>query len=134
MNNKDKEQEVLMNLILQEEKGSLFEMTNLTPKRTGLSVDIWSDHDGVEGNYQHNEPRVKIGKRGQYEVEVTIEEQPQILSKTPNIKQSEYAKINKAIKYASRNYDLFLKHFNDTTYEFDDDDLKDALRERGDYK
>lgn len=42
--------------------------------------------------------------------------------------------IKEAIKYIGRNYDLFLKNFNDADDSFDDDDLKTELSKRGDYK
>lgn len=43
-------------------------------------------------------------------------------------------KIKEAIKYVGRNYDLFLKHYNDKTNTFRDIDLFMALADRGDYK
>jgi hypothetical protein len=42
--------------------------------------------------------------------------------------------IQEAMKYVGRNYDLFLKHWNDTDYSYDEDDLKNDLRKRGEYK
>lgn len=42
--------------------------------------------------------------------------------------------IEEGIDYVSRNYDLFLKHFMDTDFSFDDEALFDALRERGEYR
>lgn len=42
--------------------------------------------------------------------------------------------IKEAIKYIGRNYDLFLKNFNDADDSFDDDDLKTELSKQGDYK
>lgn len=111
----------------------LFEMANLTPKRTGLNVTIWSDHEGVLGKYQHDGPRIKIGKRGQFSVSVSIEKHPKIYSQSKGIKQSEMADIEEAIDYVGRNYDLFLKHFNDTDDSYDDDDLKRDLADRGEY-
>lgn len=111
----------------------LTEMANLSPKRTGLSVQIWSDGNGKSRNKKDTLPRVKIGTND-YSVSVSIEQNPKILAKTNNIKQNEMNKINSAMKYVGRNYDLFLKHYNDTTGEFDDQDLFDALIERGDFK
>ena len=112
----------------------LFEMSNLIPKNTGLSVDIWSDHKGVLDKYKHNEPRVKIGKRGQFMISVSIEPKPKILVKSKGITKSQLKSCQGAIEYVGKNYALFLKHFNDTDDSFSDDDLKDALRERGYYK
>ena len=112
----------------------LFEMSNLIPKNTGLSVDIWSDHKGVLGKYKHKEPRVKMGKRGQFMISVSIESKPKILVKSKGITESQLKSCQSAIEYVGKNYDLFLKHFNDTDDSFSDDDLKDALKERGYYK
>ena len=109
------------------------EMANLSPKRTGLSVTIWSDNDGKSRNLQHNDPRVKVGKEN-YWVSITIEPDPTIKAQSPNIKKSEMKQIMRGIEYVSRNYDLFLKHFNSTNEEFDDQDLMDELRKRGEYK
>ena len=112
----------------------LFEMSNLITKNTGLSVDIWSDHKGVLGKYKHKEPRVKMGKRGQFMISVSIESKPKILVKSKGITESQLKSCQSAIEYVGKNYDLFLKHFNDIDDSFSDDDLKNALRERGYYK
>ena len=42
--------------------------------------------------------------------------------------------IEDAIDYVCRNLDLFLKHFKMSAFEYDDDDFKDDLRKRGEYK
>lgn len=112
---------------------SLFEMANLSPKRTGLKVTIWSDNDGISRNLKHNYPRVKIGKNKDWVV-VSIERNPKILSKSSNIKKSEMDHIKDGIDYVGRNHDIFLKHFMSNNEEFDDQDLMNALRERGEYK
>lgn len=111
----------------------LCEMANLTTNKTGLQVDIWSDHKGKKRNRKDKSARVKIGTND-YEVSVSIEENPKILAQTKNIKRNDMLKIKKAMKYIGRNYDLFLKHYNDTDNSFDDEDLFNALRERGEYK
>lgn len=49
------------------------------------------------------------------------------------IKKSDMTKLREDMKYVARNYDLFLKHFMDTDFTFDDEDLFNALRSRGDY-
>lgn len=108
-------------------------MANLNPKKTGLSVIIWSDHGGVNNNRHHNSPRVKIGTT-ECSVSVTISPNPKILSKSRNIKKSLQDKIFEGMEYVGRNWDLFLKHFNDLDFSFDDEDLFQALRNRGDYK
>lgn len=38
------------------------------------------------------------------------------------------------MKYIGRNYDIFLKDYNDVNNEFDDEGMFNALRERGEYK
>ena len=116
------------------ESEQYYKMYNLTPRRTGLAVDIWSEHCGILNKYQPNVPRIKLGKREQFNIFVSIEEKPKILARTKNISQSDMNNIEEAIEYVGRNYDLFLKHFNDTTDEYDDDDLKEDLRKRGEYK
>ena len=39
----------------------IFGMANLSMKRTGLSVIIWSDHGGVARNKKDKRPRFKVG-------------------------------------------------------------------------
>jgi len=117
----------------------LFEMANIVPKKSGLKADIWSDHKGVLRNKKDNDRRVKISYTTDYSVSVSIEENPVILSVSSSLKKKnsgspEWEEINKAIKYVGRNYDIFLKHYNGTDDSFDDEDLYNALRERGEYK
>lgn len=121
------------------DRESLLEMSNLTPKRTGLSVQIWSDHAGILRKKKDKDKRVKVGTNDGYSVSITIELEPQILATSPKLKKlksgdSIWKNIKSGIDYVARNYDLFLKHYNDTTDEYDDDDLKDDLRKRGEYK
>lgn len=111
----------------------LIEMANLTPKRTGLKVRIWAESRGVERNKPDNAPRVKL-QLGDKSMYISIESKPKILAKSRNIKKSDMLSFNDAILYVGRNSDLFLKHYNDTSDEFDDGDLFLALKERGDYK
>lgn len=111
----------------------LMEMANIDTKGTHLQADIWSDHGGIKRNKKDKQPRVKIST-SDAQVSVSIERKPKILAQTKNIKQSDINKIKDAIKYVGRNYDLFLKHYNDITNDFRDIDLFKALAERGDYK
>ena len=111
----------------------LMEMANIDTKGTHLQADIWSDHNGKSRNKKDKRPRVKISI-SDIEVSVSIEKEPKILAQTKNIKQNDMKKIKEAIKYVGRNYDLFLKHYNDITNDFRDIDLFKALAERGDYK
>ena len=121
-------------------EANLYEMANLTPKKTGLSVQIWSDHAGILRKKRDKDKRVKIGTQdGEYSVSVSIEPTPEILAtsnklKKINLGDSIWKSINQGIEYVARNYDLFLKHYEDTEDEYDDDDLKEDLRKRGDYR
>lgn len=114
---------------------SVFGMANLNPNKTGLPVIIWSDHSGISRNKKDNDSRIKIGVNNSGpSVSVTIEQNPRILAKSKNIKKSDMKKLQEGIDYVGRNYDLFLKHYQDTSFDFDDEDLFNALRERGEYK
>ena len=108
-------------------------LSDLTPKRTGLNVTIWSNHGGILNKLEYI-PFVKIGERNGFNVTVTITSSPKILDMYRSIGELEMLDIEEAIKYIGRNYDLFLKHFNDVDDSFDDDDLKTELSKRGDYK
>ena len=122
-------------LIIRDKLTDVFGMANLIPRRTGLQANIWSEHSGILYNVSHkNNPQVKI-KSGEYQVSVTIEESPQIIVKnTSHPKKSDEIHVKEAIDYIGRNYDVFLKHYLDETDDFDDEDLFNSLRERGEYK
>lgn len=114
--------------------GSVFGMANLNPKKTNLSLVIWADHNGVSRKVLHHDtPRVKIGNND-YNVSVLISDNPKILAKSRKLKSSELDKVNEAIEYVARNNDIFLAHYFDTDFTFDDEDLFSALRDRGEYK
>ena len=115
-------------------KEDIWGMSNLNPKRTNLPVIIWADHSGVGRKVSHRgSPRVKLSQ-GDHEISISIEATPKIKAQTKNIPSNVMKDLEKGIDYVARNYDLFLKHYLDTDFSFDDDDLKEALRERGDYK
>lgn len=119
--------------ILLKEHEDIFGMANIVPKRSGLSVDIWSEHKVCIRNVKHNIPRAKISI-GNIDVSISIEKNPQILNQSCNMKKSEERAVKAGIRYVGRNYDLFLKHYMDLDDSFDDEDLFNALRERGEYK
>ena len=111
-------------------------MANLGKRRTGLSVVIWSDYQGVLRNKSDHLPRVKIDY-GDVSVSVSIEAEPKVLapkSYPKSFKKDATRAIEEGMEYVGRNYDLFLKHYMDTTGDFDDQDLFDALRERGEFR
>lgn len=114
---------------------SIFGMANLTSNKSGLPVAIWSDHSGILRKVSHhNTPRVKIGFPGGHSISVTISKNPHIVAKSPKITAKELQDCNLGVEYVARNYDIFLKHYMDTTDSFDDEDLFNALRARGEYK
>lgn len=109
-------------------------MANLNPKRTNLPVVIWADHNGVDRTVSHREsPRIKITK-DKHSISVSIEEEPKLLAQSGNIPTNVMQDLQEGIDYVKRNWDIFLKHYLDTDFSFDDDDLKDELRKRGEYK
>lgn len=110
-------------------------MANVNKRRNGLKVNIWSDGQGCTRHKPDVTPRVKIVD-GNDSVSVSISSNPEVLA--PKAWRSTFKKetvnhIEEGIKYVARNYDLFLKHYMDTDLSFDDSDLFDSLRERGDY-
>lgn len=115
---------------------SIFGMANINPKRSGLKVIIWADHSGVKRNKKDHKARLKLGT-DDYAVSVSIEPNPEVLAPknwNRKYKKSIIQDIEEGIGYVASNYDLFLKHYNDTDFSFDDEDLFDALRQRGFYK
>ena len=110
-------------------------MANIVPKRSGLSVDIWSDHSGGKRKVSHSgRPRAKISYQGE-EIAISIEENPVILApKNTSIPKGLMKKFQEGMDYVGRNCDIFLKHYLDENDEFDDEDLFNALRERGEYR
>ena len=110
----------------------LNEMASLSIRRTQLPVVIWSEHNGKSRKTEHNETRVKIGN-ADFWATVSIEKTPRILARSSDIKISELNKIRAGMKYVGRNHDLFLKHWEDSDFLFDDEDLFNALRQRGEY-
>ena len=112
---------------------TVFGMTNLVPKKTGLSADIWSTHKGILRNVSHNTPQVEISTPN-CSVSVSIEPNPSIIAKSGELQKSEEKAIKEAIEYVGRNHDLLLKHYQDADDSFDDEALFNALRSRGEYQ
>lgn len=107
----------------------------LSNKRTGLQVDIWSKWNVSE--ITKEAPNIIIGRAEywkRYIIVVTISPNPKIIAKTPNITEEQKQELEEGIKYVARNYDLFLKHYNNGGNYFDDEDLINALKEKGEYK
>lgn len=113
----------------------IFGMAHLNPQKSGLSVSIWSQHSGrIVGKEPHRDiPRVKIDNNDT-NISVSLESHPRILF-PKNINIDDIPKdIKRGIKYVGRNYDIFLKHYNDTDNSFDDEDVFNELRARGEYR
>ena len=115
----------------------IFAMANLNPAKSGLSAQIWSDGQGCTRNKLDTIPRVKIVK-DDCKVSVSIEPEPRVLAPKGDwrkkFQQSEVSAVEDAIEYVGRNYETFLKHYNDTDGSFDDESLFAELRQRGQYK
>lgn len=123
--------EILNEDILDED--ILCEMANLVKSKSGLDVEIWSENKGVLRNVAHSVPRVKLA--GDYRISASIEPSPRILAKPSGVSMDKAKRdFRKGLEYVGDNYDIFLKHYNDTDDSFDDEDLFNALRERGVYK
>lgn len=111
----------------------IFGMANLNPKKTKLKLIIWADHSGIQRKVSHRHiPRVKTGNNN-FCVSVLISDKPVTLDQSLKLRISERHNVEDAIDYIARNNDLFLRHYLDTDFNFDDEDLFNALRERGDY-
>lgn len=115
----------------------IFAMANLNPAKSGLKAQIWSDGQGSTRNKPDVFPRVKV-VTGDCKVSVSIEPQPRVLAPKGNwrkkFKNDEVIAIEDAIEYVGRNYETFLKHYNDTDGSFDDECLFAELREHGQYR
>lgn len=111
-------------------------MANVNKVRTGLKVNIWSDGQGCLRNKPDVLPRVKLdGPNGN--ISVSIAKNPEVLAPRDwreRFKQSDIDDFKEAMAYVGENSDLFLKHYNDTDFSFDDQTLFDELRNRGAYK
>lgn len=123
-----------MKLSIRSKSAPIFGMANIPPKRSGIPVNVWSDHGGSGRQVSHRgTPRAKIGYQGN-EISISIEEKPRILaSKYKKIPSDVMKKLETGMDYVGRDYDLFLKHYLDSDDSFDDQDLFNALHERGDF-
>lgn len=115
---------------------TFFDYTStISAKRTGLKVDIWSKWSASENSKE--QPHIIIGKAeywNRYIIVVSLSPTPTIIAQTPNITDEQMQDLKAGIEYVARNYDLFLKHYNNAGAGFDDDDLIEALKEKGEYK
>ena len=113
----------------------VFGTAHLNPHKTGLPVDIWSDNQGILREVSHRgTPNVEIGWLGCKSVCVTISSTPEVLTSIRRFSMEEMGAIAQEIQYVAENYDIFLKHYLNTEYSFDDEDMFNALRARGVYR
>lgn len=134
VNNNTIGDDIMKRLIIRDKLTDVFGMANLNPQKSGLHVVIWSEQCGITRNKPDNIPRVKIFTLDNQAVSVSIERPPKILAKSKHLKKSDEKYITEGIDYVGRNYDLFLKHYMNTDFSFDDEDLINALRQRGEYR
>lgn len=125
-----KEVRTMKRLVKENER--VFGMTNLVPRRTGLSCYIWADGTGESRNVPHSIPRVEL-KKDNYRISVSIEPNPIALAAPSDIPHNVMESFKEAMKYVGRNWDLFLKHYNSENDSYDDTDLTDDLRSRGEF-
>lgn len=111
----------------------VFSMSNISPKRTGLSCNIWVDDTGSYRNVPHSVPRVKITE-GDYQISVSISDNPKVLAKSTHIPHSVMKHMRDAMSYVSRNYDILLRYYKDGGETYDTQDMFDDLRSRGEFK
>ena len=117
------------------ELSEVFGMANLVSKRLNLPVSIWSEHKGVLRNKPDAVPRAKVETiDGTAAYSVSLEPDPKVLAKSKNITKSQEKALELGRLYIGRNYETFLKHYNDTDDLFDDEDFFDELRHKGEYK
>lgn len=126
--------EELVNAIVNENKEKLIEIANLAKRRTKLPVNVWIDEVGSNRNVPHDDPRLKIqndyGERANENlIPVSIDkENPIVLEGKLEIDNKDFKIIQ---KWIIENYKDLMRHWNG---ELDTDDLKDILRERGEYR
>ena len=112
----------------------VFAMANVNYKRSGLSVNIWSDGQGCTRNKPDVLPRVKLNK-GNDTISVSIEDEPKVLAPRGDwrkyFKKDVVEAFEEGIAYVGRNSETLLKHYNDTDLSFDDEELFNELRSKG---
>ena len=118
-------------------KSPIMAMANINKKRTGLNVNIWSDGQGCLRNKPDVVPRVKLISDDSVSISVSISANPEVLA--PKDWQKRYKKslvvaFNEGIEYVARNHDLLMKHYKDTDGSFDDYDLFNELKKRGEFR
>lgn len=111
----------------------VFSMTNLVPRRTGLTCNVLVDDSCRSRHAKHDEPQVKIVE-GKQLISVSISPAPEILAQTANIPHSVMKHMQQAMEYVARNCDLILRCYNSDGTEYDVSDFLDDLRSRGDFK
>lgn len=125
---------VLVNEILKENREKLIEMANLAKRRTKLPVNVWVDEVGSNRNVPHDEPRLKIQndyseRANENLIPISISDiEPKVLEGKLEIDKKDFQIIQ---KWIIKNYNDLINHWNG---EIDTDDLKDILREKGEYK
>ena len=102
-----------------EDTENIFEMSNLSPRKTGLKKIIWIS---VKGNAKHG-PRIKVYKNNSGKGEnfsVTIGDTPSTIGDV-FIKSKD---LNDIFEFIKINKDVLLKHWNNTIFA---DEAIDAI-------
>jgi len=107
----------------------LFEMANLSQKKTGLPVIIWVQSNSISGAGQHNSPRIKFQNNtatrcdGNNLIPISIDMNPQILIKNPTINISS-EQLESVRQWIIRNYDALISYWNG---DYTTDELMEVL-------
>lgn len=109
-----------------------FGATFINPRKSNLGyVNIRAIHNGIAAPELSDTPQVYLERENMI-ITVSISPAPVILKRNENATTERLSEFSRGIEYITRNNDLFLKHFTDNS--FDDEDLFQALRDRGEYK
>jgi len=108
----------------------LFEMANLSQKKTGLPVIIWVRANSESGDGQHNSPRIKFQNNTATRcdsnslIPISIDTDPKILIKNPTLNISS-EQLELIRQWIIRNYETLISYWNG---DYTTDELIDVLK------
>lgn len=104
---------------------ALYEMSNISPEKTGLPFQIWIQHRTFrEGHWA----RIKVypnGVKTKKYITISVEDNPKIKFKSKGLTISQ-KKINKVIKFVKLNKEILVDYWNNP--ELSTNDLIDMLK------
>ena len=102
----------------------LFEMANIDKEISGLNFSIYSTYKGVEQNYEHHLPRIKVETSNKKRIPISVTPDSKLLINR-KYKKEDQKRIEAAIKYVNKHYKLFEMHWNG---DIDDSILTSTLK------